>query len=88
MEGGGVDFPAAEQLAHAVAHFVGGIDGVGERENLVRLGVALADQAFDAVGQDRSLAGAGAGDHQHGSVDMFDGFALAIVWSERNWDGS
>src|ERR1035441_5375122 len=52
VEGGGVHFPAANQLAHAVAHLLGGIDGVGQREDLVRLGVAFADQALDAVSQD------------------------------------
>jgi hypothetical protein len=46
--------------------------------------VAFADQALDAMGQHRGLASAGARDHQHGSVDVLDGFALAIVRSERS----
>ena len=52
VEGGGVHFPATNQLAHAVAHLLGRIDGVGQREDFVRLGVALANEAFDAVSQD------------------------------------
>ena len=45
--------------------------------------VAFSDQALDAVGQDRSLAGPSAGNHQHRSVDVLDGFVLAIIWKKR-----
>jgi len=39
-----VHFLAAQQLAHPIAHFVGGVLGVGERKYLVGIGVALSDQ--------------------------------------------
>ena len=87
VKGRGVYFPAANQLADAVTHLAGGVDGIGQREDLVRLGMTFVDQALDTVGQDRGLAGARAGDHQHRSVNVLDGFSLAIIWSERNGAG-
>ena len=86
VEGGGVHFLAAQQLAHPIAHFVGGVLGVGERKDLVGIGVALSDQPLNALGQDRSLTCACARHYQHGSVDMLDSFALAIVCNE--WSGT
>ena len=74
----------AQQPAQAVPHLCRRIDGVGESQDFVRLRVPFADQALNAIGQDRSLAGACARDHEHRSVNMFNGFALAIVWSERS----
>ena len=77
---------AAEQFADALLHLFGGIDRVGQRKNLVRLRVAFANQALDAVGQDRRFAGACASDDEHRAMDVFDGFALAIIGDE--WGGT
>jgi hypothetical protein len=50
----------------------------------VRVSVPFPDQAFNPLGEDGSLPGAGAGDNQHGPVDVLNGFALAIVGKERS----
>ena len=68
--------------AHALLHFGGGVVGVGERKNFVRAGVALANQVGDALREDGSLAGAGAGNHQHRSMNVLDGLPLAFVGDE------
>ena len=80
-------FFATQQLAHPLLHLLGGVDGVGESQNLVGLGMTLADQAFNAVGENGSLAGARAGDDQHGATHVFDSLALAIVGSEGSGTG-
>ena len=87
VEGGGVHLLAAQQFAKAVAHFIGCISRIGEGQDLVGVSVSLADQALNALSQDGSLASASARDHQHGSMDVLDGFALAIVGSKRSGTG-
>ena len=82
MEGGGVDSAVAQQFPQAVAHFRRGVDGVGEGQNLAGFGMALANQALNAMGQDRSLARAGPSHHEQRSVDMLDGLTLTIVGSK------
>ncbi len=42
VESGGVHIPTANQLGDAITHLPGGIDGVGQREDFVRLGVPFA----------------------------------------------
>jgi hypothetical protein len=76
--------PALNRLLHAGAHFAGGVFGKGERQDLVGARVPLADQARDALHQNAGLAGAGAGHHQHGPVDMFDGLELPLVEGYRH----
>ena len=80
MEGRGLHLFAAQQLAHTLVHFFGGIEGIGKGEDLMRLGVPFVDQPLDAMSQDGGFARASAGHHQHRPMDMLDGFALAIVW--------
>ena len=75
-------FPA-EQLAQALAHLGSRIIRIGEGQNLVRLRMPIANQARNAMGQNRSLPRARAGHHEHRPADMFDGFALAVVRDER-----
>ena len=53
---GGLDDLAPEQSADAVAHFVCGIDRIGEGKDFVRMGVTFPDQLLDAVGENGSLA--------------------------------
>src|ERR1017187_8034226 len=69
----------------AAAENLGVIEDVlGLRD--ARDGNFFALQAFNAVSQHGSLACAGARDHQHGSVDVLDRFALPVVWSK--WSGT
>ena len=73
----------AQLLLHPLPHFLGGILGVGDGQDFVGPGVAFADQMGDAPGENGGLARARAGDDQHRPVDVFDGFALALVRLER-----
>ena len=85
MEGCGMDW-LAQEGADAIAHFRGGGDGVGEGKDLVGLGVAFFNQSGDAVDENRSFAGASAGDDEHGAVNVLDSFTLAIIgekWGVR-----
>ena len=57
----------AEQRLDARAHFLRGLVGERDRQDFVRLGVAVADEVRDAAGDDARLAGAGAGEDQQRS---------------------
>jgi hypothetical protein len=41
--------------------------------------MSFADQPRNALGEDRGLAGAGAGHHQDRPANVLDGLALALV---------
>ena len=84
VESSRMNFPA-EEFAHTVTHLAGGGHGVGEGKNFLRLRVALLGETRDALNQDRSFSGTGPGNHQHWTVNVLDGFALAIVGEE--WSG-
>ena len=73
-----------EQRVHAPAHFFSGGDCVGKRENLLRLGVALMDEASDALDENRSLSSASSRNDQHRSVNVLNGFFLVTVGSKWN----
>ena len=66
----------ADQRLDALAHLPRRLVGEGHREHLVRLGVAVADEVRDAVGDDARLAGARAGQDQQRPVAMQHRFAL------------
>ena len=66
----------AEQRLDARAHLLGRLVGERDREDFVRLGVAVADEVGDAAGDDARLAGPGAGEDQQRPVDVQDGLAL------------
>ena len=80
-------FASLEFGAHARLHFLGGILGVGERQNFIGPGMAFADQVRDALDQDGGLAGAGAGHHQHRAMHVLDGFPLAFVGDDLRRSG-
>src|ERR1700693_2372369 len=84
MESSRMNFPA-EEFAHTVTHLAGGGHRVGEGEDFLWLRVALLGETRDAVNQDRSFSGTGPRNDQHWTVNVLDGFALAIVWEE--WSG-
>ena len=48
-------------------------------EDFARAGAAVAEDVGDARGQHARLAGAGAGQHQHGAVERLDRLALLRV---------
>jgi len=73
----------AVKFANALLHLVGGIDGVGQSKDLVASSVSLAHKTLDAMGQNGRFPCACAGDDEHGSIDMFDRFALALIRSKR-----
>ena len=77
---------AAQFAAHALAHFLGCVFGVGQRQDLFGLGVAFPHQTGNALGQDRRLSRPRPGHHQHGTIHMFDGGALAFVRFEPRQD--
>ena len=84
VKGGSVHLVAAQQFAQPFPHFRGGVEGVGEGEDLVWLRMAFADKACNAIREDRSLSRAGARNYQHGTVHVFDGLALAVVDKTRS----
>ena len=80
VEGADVDpgRHAADEVDDALAHFVGGLVGEGDGED-VPGGDAGGDEIGDAAGDDAGLAGAGAGEDEQGAVDVVDGGALLGV---------
>ena len=70
---------AAEQHADALLHLARGLVGEGHRQDLRGVGEAGGDEVGDAGGEHARLAGAGAGQHQHGAVGGLDGAALLRV---------
>jgi hypothetical protein len=55
-----------EQLVDALAHFAGGFIGEGDGEDGVGSDVFLLDEPGDAMGDDASFTGAGAGEDEQG----------------------
>jgi hypothetical protein len=68
-----------EERAHPISHLAGSGHGIGKGNNFVWLCLSLLNQASNTMDEDRCFAGAGACDNQHRSVNMVDGFTLAIV---------
>ena len=73
-----LDRPADER-AHPRLHLVRGLVGEGDGEDLRRIGAAGRQDVREPRGQHPRLAGAGAGQHQHGAVDRLDRRALRLV---------
>lgn len=73
----------------ALTHFGSGVVRVGEGKNFVGASMVFANEAHDALDKDRGLAGTGAGDYQHGPVNVLDGLALPLVGLEgtHGWRG-
>jgi hypothetical protein len=70
---------SADQRLDALAHLPGGLVGEGDREHVVRLGVAIADEVGDAIRNDARLPRAGAGEDEQRAAQVQDGFALLRV---------
>ena len=66
----------AQHLAEPQLHLPRRLVGEGHREDFAGAGAALAEDVRDAAGQHAGLAGAGAGQHQHRSVQRFHRLAL------------
>ena len=67
---------APSSASTRVAHFLGGLVGEGDGEDLVGLRVAVGDEVRDAMRDDARLARARAGEDQQRAVDVQDRFAL------------
>ena len=74
-----VDGGTLQFLADAGQHLRGGIVGVGERKNFVRAGVTFADEVGHALREHGGLPRAGPGNHQHRTMNVFDGLLLAFI---------
>ncbi len=69
----------ADERAHPLAHFLGGLVGEGDREDLVRPRAAGREQPGDAVGENPGLARAGPSQHEQRPLAVGDGLALGRV---------
>ena len=69
----------AEDFFDALGHLLGGLVGEGDGEDGVGRDAALLNEIGDAVGDDAGLAGAGAGEQEHGAIDGEDAFALLRI---------
>ena len=69
----------AEDFFDALGHLLGGLVGEGDGEDGVGRDAALLNEIGDAVGDDAGLAGAGAGEEEHGAIDGEDALALLRV---------
>ena len=70
---------AAQQVADALPHLLRGLVGERHRQHLARCRLALQQDMGEARRQHAGLAGAGAGQHQHGAVHGLHRFALLGV---------
>ena len=70
---------AADEIADALLHLARRLVGEGDGEDLAGEGAARGEDVGDARRQHARLAGAGAGEHEHGAVERFDGRALLRV---------
>ena len=68
-----------DQRGDALTHLTGGLVGEGDREHLARVGVALAEQVGDTIGDRASLAGTGAGQDEDRAVGREDRGALLRI---------
>jgi hypothetical protein len=71
-------------LLHPLPHFLCGIFGIGYSENFIGPGVSFPDQMGDAPGKNCGFASTRSGDDKDRAVDVFDGFALALIRLERS----
>ena len=69
----------ADHAADALLHLARRLVGEGDREDLARAGAAGRQDVGDARGQHAGLAGAGAREHQHRTVERHHRFALLRV---------
>ena len=80
VEGAAVDprGVALEQLPDPIEHLAGRLVGEGQQQDLPGRDAVL-DEPAGAVDQGPGLAGAGAGEHQHGSAGVHDRRVLLLV---------
>ena len=71
----------ANQMGDALAHFLGGLVGEGDAQDLIGLGLALMQNLRKPGGQHAGLAGASPCQYQNGSVNYLHRQALGIVQS-------
>lgn len=69
----------ADELLDALLHLARGLVGEGDREDLARVDVPLAQEVGDAVGEHTGLAGARTGHDEQRGAGVHDGRALVLV---------
>jgi hypothetical protein len=67
---------------NAGLHLRGGILGVRERNNFAGAGVPFANEVGDALREDGCFSRASSRDHQHRTMDVFDGLLLALIGND------
>ncbi len=70
---------ALEQLAHALAHFRGGLIGERDGRDVARLEALRLDQVRDFLRDHARLAAACAGEHETRPVEITDRFTLSGI---------
>ena len=73
------DVTSAKLALNPLPHLIGRVDGVGQGQNLIRPRVPFADQPRDPSREHSRFARACSGNHQHGTVDVFDGLTLLRI---------
>ena len=74
----------AQQLSDALAHFVCGFVGESDGGHVARRIAAIFDEVSKLVRDDTRLAATGPGQHQEGTIQIFDCFALRGVKFARH----
>ena len=69
----------ADEISDALAHLPRRLVREGDRKDLGRLHADRAEQVGDAAREDAGLAGAGAGDDEHGAFGVEHGLALRRI---------
>ncbi len=67
---------AFDQRADPLAHLARGLVGEGDREDLARVDIALAEQVGDSISNRAGLARPGAGQNEDGAIGRKDRGAL------------
>ena len=73
----------AEQPLDALAHFLGGLVGEGDRHDLIGIRDLLGDEIRDAMRDDARLSRPRAGEDQQRAVGLTYGFLLRGLSEER-----
>ncbi len=80
---------ALDALGDALAHFLRGLVGEGDRGDALGRHAPRRDQVRDLLDDDAGLAAAGAGEHEQGAVGVQDGGALGgierVHADNRSW---
>ena len=71
-------FARIQNCSDTINQLRGGVAGVGDGQDFVGAGGFALDEVSNAPRQHRGLAGPGAGDHQHRTMDVLDSLTLLV----------